>query len=119
MRPASGRWTPVRTLMSVDLPAPFWPITAWTSPGKRRKSTPRSAWTPEKRFEIPCTSSTGIASLTDFTSRRPSTSILPVREFLGGGLLREPALLGDDALGHRLAGHDVLHGAHQLRPQKR
>src|SRR4051812_47073948 len=105
MRPPSGRWTPVRTLISVDLPAPFWPITAWTSPGKRRKSTPESAWTPEKRFEIPFISSTGTASLMGLSSRRPSTSVLPVRELPGGDLLREHALLGDDALGHRLAGH--------------
>jgi hypothetical protein len=30
--PASGGYTPVSTLISVDLPAPFCPISAWTSP---------------------------------------------------------------------------------------
>ena len=33
MRPASGRTPPVRIFTSVDLPAPFAPISAWTSPG--------------------------------------------------------------------------------------
>ena len=33
MRPASGRYMPVRTLTMVDLPAPFSPIRAVTSPG--------------------------------------------------------------------------------------
>ena len=40
--PASGGYTPVSSLISVDLPAPFWPIRAWTSPAKTRKSTPRA-----------------------------------------------------------------------------
>ena len=31
--PSSGRWTPASILMSVDLPAPFWPRTQCTSPG--------------------------------------------------------------------------------------
>ena len=33
MMPASARWTPARIRMSVVLPAPFSPTTAWTSPG--------------------------------------------------------------------------------------
>ena len=32
MLPASGCWTPARICMSVVLPAPFSPTTAWTSP---------------------------------------------------------------------------------------
>ena len=51
--PASGRSTPVRTLMSVDLPAPFSPTSAWISPAARSKSTPSRAWTPGKAFEMP------------------------------------------------------------------
>jgi len=31
--PSSGACTPVSSLTRVDLPAPFWPISAWTSPG--------------------------------------------------------------------------------------
>src|SRR6266566_2188592 len=36
------------TLMRVDLPAPFSPTMAWTSPGIRSKETPLSACTPAK-----------------------------------------------------------------------
>src|SRR5947207_947099 len=38
--------------ISVDLPAPFSPSRAWTSPGKRSKSIPSLATTPGKRFVI-------------------------------------------------------------------
>ena len=42
-RPASGRWTPARTLTSVDLPAPFSPTSASISPGRMARLTPSSA----------------------------------------------------------------------------
>src|SRR4051812_30447659 len=44
--PESGVTAPVMTLMSVDFPAPFSPINAWTSPGRSSKETDFSAWTP-------------------------------------------------------------------------
>src|SRR5579875_4039469 len=50
--PPSGRWAPVMTLMSVDLPAPFSPTSAWTSPARRSNETPFSAWTPAKDLRI-------------------------------------------------------------------
>src|SRR6478752_1422122 len=53
MRPESTLYTPVSALMSVDLPAPFSPIRACTSPGNRRKSTVSSALTPGNVMEIP------------------------------------------------------------------
>src|SRR3954453_1371894 len=34
--------------MSVDLPAPFSPAMAWTSPGRNSRSTPSTAFTPGK-----------------------------------------------------------------------
>src|SRR4051812_2675723 len=46
--PVSRRYTPVRTLIRVDLPAPFSPIKAWTSPRRAVKSTFESALTPGK-----------------------------------------------------------------------
>src|SRR2546422_81102 len=49
-RPASGRWTPARTLISVDLPAPFWPSRQCTSPARTSSATPSSARTPGKVF---------------------------------------------------------------------
>ncbi len=39
--------------MSVDLPAPFSPISACTSPGITSKSTPSTASIPGKRFDTP------------------------------------------------------------------
>src|SRR5438105_11730517 len=48
--PESGATAPVMILMSVDLPAPFSPTSAWTSPCRRSNDTPRSARTPENDF---------------------------------------------------------------------
>src|SRR5262245_28920338 len=44
--------------MSVDLPAPFSPSSAWTSPRRRSKSTWSLATTPGKRFVMPRSSRT-------------------------------------------------------------
>ena len=48
--------------MSVDLPAPFSPMSECTSPGNMRKSTPSSAFTPGKVIEMPRISMTGAAT---------------------------------------------------------
>src|SRR5260370_15969816 len=45
--PRSGRWTPERILISVDLPAPLSPTRPHTSPGWTSRSTPLRACTPE------------------------------------------------------------------------
>ena len=37
--PGSGWWYPARTLISVDLPEPFWPTSACTSPTPISRST--------------------------------------------------------------------------------
>ena len=50
--PASGVSAPVMIRMSVDLPAPFSPTSACTSPARRSKETPVSAWTPANDFVI-------------------------------------------------------------------
>src|SRR6266571_78238 len=63
MLPASGRWAPASTLMSVLLPAPFSPSRANTSPARNSKSTPRSACTPGKDFSMPRISSSGTAEV--------------------------------------------------------
>ena len=42
--PLSGRRMPSMMFISVDLPAPFSPAMACTSPRRSSKSTPRSAW---------------------------------------------------------------------------
>src|SRR5690606_15199008 len=51
--PESGVWTPASTFISVDLPAPFSPMRAWTSPRRRSKSTPRRAGAPPKDLVMP------------------------------------------------------------------
>src|SRR5262245_29158856 len=43
--------------MSVDLPAPFSPTSAWISPARTSKETPFSARTPGKLFSMPLTDS--------------------------------------------------------------
>src|SRR3954452_18177181 len=56
-RPSSGPQSPYRIDISVDLPAPFSPSRAWTSPTRRSKSTPSLATIRPKRFVIPRSSS--------------------------------------------------------------
>src|SRR5436309_10366308 len=51
--------------ISVDLPAPFSPSSAWTSPRRRSKSTRSSATTPGNRFVMPRISRTVAASTAD------------------------------------------------------
>jgi hypothetical protein len=60
MVPASMPYTPVSALMSVDLPAPFSPMSECTSPGNIRKSTSSSALTPGKVIEMPRISTTAV-----------------------------------------------------------
>src|SRR5579883_2184950 len=51
--PASGRYSPARMLICVDLPAPFSPRRAWTSPHRAEKSTSWLAATPGKCLLMP------------------------------------------------------------------
>src|SRR5437016_6327406 len=45
MRPAIGRMKPLIVLSAVDLPLPFAPSRATTSPRRTVRSTPRRTWT--------------------------------------------------------------------------
>src|SRR5258708_28001789 len=54
--PASGVSSPVIRLNSVDLPAPFGPITLTSSPSEIDRSTPFTAVSPPKRRVTPRTS---------------------------------------------------------------
>ena len=67
--PLSGVSAPVMILMRVDLPAPFSPTRAWTSPGRRSNDTPLSARTPAKDLvmEAADRSMAGICSGDDTT----------------------------------------------------
>jgi len=51
--PSSFGYTPVSTFIRVDLPAPFSPTSACTSPAFRSKRALFNACTPAKRFSIP------------------------------------------------------------------
>ncbi|KGD25780.1 hypothetical protein DP42_5046 [Burkholderia pseudomallei] len=55
--PSSGACRPARSLTSVDLPAPFWPISPCTVPRVTASDAPRSAATPPKRLTTRRTSS--------------------------------------------------------------
>src|SRR6266446_2997288 len=76
--------------MSVDLPAPFSPRSACTSPRRRSKSTRSFARTPGKRFVMPRSSRTGVSGSAtvggDSTERRRGRAREPalfaVRRFL-------------------------------------
>src|SRR5437016_5743542 len=50
--PASGLISPASTFIKVLLPAPFSPISAWTSPFCKRRFTPSSATVGPKRLLI-------------------------------------------------------------------
>src|SRR5271169_2954903 len=67
--PESGRKRPVTILISVDLPAPFSPTSAWTSPPLRSSDTPSSARTPGNDLVT--------ESTTRFTSGRPAVDGAP------------------------------------------
>ncbi|WP_244461190.1 hypothetical protein, partial [Microbispora triticiradicis] len=62
--------------MSVDLPAPFSPTTAWTSPADTSRSTPPSTRTPRKLLPMPVILSTRLA-LRDGAPGRPGRAPVP------------------------------------------
>src|SRR5437588_820673 len=51
--PSSASTTPARIFISVDLPAPFSPTTAWTWPRPTSRCMRASACTPPYRFDSP------------------------------------------------------------------
>src|SRR3954463_12103409 len=77
--PALALSSPERRLISVDLPAPFGPMTAWISPTWTSSDTPATARSPPKRFSRPraASATSGMAGLAD-------------RECLGGPPSRHP-----------------------------
>ena len=70
--PPSFSYAPDRILISVDLPAPFSPTIACTSPYFNSKSISESTFTPEKLFEIFFIESTISFSIDMFTPANAS-----------------------------------------------
>ena len=99
--PRSGWWMPARILTSVLLPAPFSPTSAWTSRGRRSRSTPSSAWVAPKRIVMSRSEARTTSVSTDggHASASGSTRLTSIpfarqlRDHLGRGLL-----VGEDAV---------------------
>src|SRR6185503_7533902 len=115
MLPASGACTPVRILISVDLPAPFWPMSACTSPARSVSCTSASACTPGKAREMSRAWSTIGASL--MGSNRPR-SVLARLDVLLRRFHGEDLLVDHDALRNRLARVHLDHRGHELRSEQ-
>ena len=60
--PASARYRPLRMFISVVLPAPFSPSSAWISPRCSARSTPSRATTSPKRLTMPRMPTMGITT---------------------------------------------------------
>src|SRR3954469_14199864 len=90
--PLSGWWAPARIFIRVDLPAPFSPRIAWTSPGRTSRSTSRRTGTPKKLFVMPRISRMGagadvrVESVADAESPADVTS--GTDRFRAGGVRR-------------------------------
>ena len=57
--PGSGAWKPARVLISVDLPDPFCPTSAWISPGRMSSAAAISARVAPNVFDRPVMRSAG------------------------------------------------------------
>src|SRR5262245_44279230 len=80
--PVSGRSRPAMIFISVDLPAPFSPMSACTDPGLTCIDTSSSATTPGKPFRTPCTSTKGAMKLR-YTNTAHVTSKTRIRLKVG------------------------------------
>src|SRR5215211_9430435 len=110
IRPASRRYAPVRILISVDLPAPFWPMTACTSPRPTVSEASSRARTPGKALLIPSIRRRGAGAVIG--------SVGGGDVLLGVGRVEE--LVGVDYLGRdRLAGRIRQGGLGRLGPGPR
>src|SRR4051812_31684609 len=99
---------PDMTFTSVDLPAPLSPTRATTSPAWTEKSTPDSACTAPKRFEMPRSSRTGVVSVMSgdlsclLADARVGAGLLVLA---GADLIHRPEPILDDRVGDVVLRH--------------
>src|SRR5436309_82444 len=113
MWPASGRTAPLSTFISVDLPAPFSPTRAWTSPRRSTRLTPRSACVGPKCLWMP----TIVRRRDSLTACRERTWLLLLvfRRLDGAlGLVLRVELFTNFWVVHVLLRHDELAGRQVL-----
>src|SRR5712672_2972280 len=92
--PASGAYRPAATFISDDLPAPFSPNRAWTSPVRTVKAAPSRAMAPSNDFRMPVSCSASLMGSS--------------RSFLGNHARNVPIHLPQTAVFDRLARGDPL-----------
>src|ERR1700733_12341600 len=111
MAPASACSTPAAMPIRVDLPAPFSPTMAWTSPGVIRTSTPLRARTGPKLLRIPASVITGTCTVT------PGSSLSGVLCMAQppGNFRKRNAAEDDDRVGQVLGGPAEAECRDQLR----
>src|SRR5882672_12751004 len=101
MRPAIGRMKPLIVLSAVDLPLPFAPSRATTSPRRTARSTPRRTWI----CPYPATRCSTASSGPSVTKVGLQHFAIP-RHFRGGAVGDDlPVVEDDDPVRHR---HDEL-----------
>src|SRR6185295_15301365 len=97
-------------LTRVDLPAPFSPSSACTSPARRSKLTPSSARTPGKLLAMSFSSNSGPAK----GSLRRFERLRPVRHLHLGAAIEEGLIFDQPELAH-----DRVHGQRRVNTFER
>src|SRR3984893_10634985 len=111
MAPELARNTPAAMPISVDLPAPFSPTMACTSPGMIRTSTPLSACTGPKLLRMSASVMIGTCDVTaTLAASKTSCMAEPPGDFG-----KRHAAENDDRVGEVLGGTAEAERRHQLR----
>src|SRR5260221_7866433 len=109
--PTSGTIDPAAPPMRVDLPAPFSPTRAWTSPATTSNETPRSATTPGNVLMTPDRRKTVAGA--EFT-RGSVGDLAPLRQVVGRDLVRQEPVRALGAVALRRLAREAVLEARQL-----